>query len=109
MMKPDAILLNTARGAVVDIEALAAALENRSLGGAGIDVLPIEPPEVHTPLIRLWQAETNPAVNLILTPHVAFYSEASMSEMRVKAAAGVARVLRGEAPRNCVNLKHIRP
>lgn len=107
-MKRDAVLVNTARGAVADVDALAAALKNGTIAGAGIDVLPIEPPDVHMPLIRLWQGEHHPPVNLILTPHVAFYSEASMQEMRVKAAAGVAGVLRGEPPRNCVNFEYIR-
>ncbi len=109
-MKPDALLVNTARGAVVDVDALAEALEQGRLAGAGIDVLPTEPAEATTPLIRLWQrgqasaksASSRP-VNLIITPHSAFYSEEGLVEMRTKAAEEIARVLRGERPRNCVN------
>jgi len=54
-MKSRAVLINTARGAVVDVDALAHALEAGQLAGAGIDVLPVEPPSPESPLIRLWQ------------------------------------------------------
>ena len=106
-MKPTAILVNTSRGAVVDIDALAAALEAGRLGGAGIDVLPVEPPSAAIPLIRLWQQDRDPPLNLAITPHTAFYSEAGLIEMRTKAAREVGRVLRGEPPRNCVNLEFL--
>ena len=101
-MKPTALLINTARGATVDIAALAAALSEGRLAGAGIDVLPQEPPVATDPLIQLWQQE-DPVINLVITPHTAFYSDAGSVEMRTKAAQEVARVLRGEAPKNCVN------
>lgn len=65
-MKPDAILINTSRGAVVDTAALRDALREQRIGGAGIDVLPQEPPVDGDPLLE--QA----LPNLILTPHVAW-------------------------------------
>jgi D-3-phosphoglycerate dehydrogenase/C-terminal binding protein len=102
-MKPTAILVNTARGAVVDVDALAEALEQGRLAGAGIDVLPGEPPESSLPLIRLWRQTRQPPVNLMITPHTAFYSEAAVEEIRVKAAREVGRVLRGLPPRNPVD------
>jgi glycerate dehydrogenase len=65
-MKPDAILINTARGGLVDGAALKAALAAGRLGGAGIDVLPQEPPADGDPLL-------DPAIpNLLITPHVAW-------------------------------------
>jgi D-3-phosphoglycerate dehydrogenase/C-terminal binding protein len=106
-MKPHSLLINTARGAVVDVEALAVALERGWIGGAGIDVLPVEPVPADSKLIRLWQRD-DPPVNLVMTPHTAFYSESGSLEMRVKAAQEVARVLRGEPPLNCVNSAFLR-
>jgi D-3-phosphoglycerate dehydrogenase/C-terminal binding protein len=99
-MRPHAILVNTARGAVVDTQALAAALTEKRLGGAGIDVLPFEPPTATEPLIKLWR-QADP-VNLVLTPHTAFYSESGLVEMREKGAREVARVLSGKPPKNVV-------
>jgi glycerate dehydrogenase len=65
-MKPDAVLINTARGALIDTRALADALQAGRLGGAGIDVLEREPPPADHPLLQ-------PGItNLILTPHVAW-------------------------------------
>lgn len=103
LMKSTAILVNTARGAVVDTDALAAALKEGQIAGAGIDVLPDEPATSDMPLIQLWQQDRQPPVNLIITPHTAFYSDAGLVEMREKAAQEIRRVLSGEMPKNCVN------
>jgi glycerate dehydrogenase len=66
LMKPDALLINTARGGLVDGHALGMALKAGRLGGAGIDVLPQEPPQPGEPLL-------DPAIpNLLLTPHIAW-------------------------------------
>lgn len=102
-MKPTACLINTARGAVVDTPALAEFLKAGKLAGAGIDVLPQEPPSIEDPLIELWQATEGPPVNLMITPHTAYYSDAGLLEIRAKSSAEVARVLRGEEPWNLVN------
>jgi glycerate dehydrogenase len=66
LMKPDALLINTARGALIDSEALAAALKAGRLGGAGIDVLPQEPPVEGDPLLD------SQIPNLLVTPHIAW-------------------------------------
>jgi glycerate dehydrogenase len=65
-MKRDAIVINTARGALIDQQALADALRTGKIGGAGIDVLPLEPPPADQPLLR------RDIPNLILTPHIAW-------------------------------------
>jgi glycerate dehydrogenase len=66
LMRPDALLINTARGGIVDEAALIAALRAGRLGGAGVDVLAIEPPRSGSPLLE------GPPPNLIVTPHVAW-------------------------------------
>ena len=102
-MKPSAILVNTARGAVVDTAALAAALRVGKIAGAGVDVLPAEPARADEPLIQLWRDADESNVNLILTPHTAFYSVEGLLEMRTKAAEEIVRALRGGKLINCVN------
>lgn len=102
-MKPNTILVNTARGAVVDVGALAVALREGRISGAGLDVLPTEPPTAADPLIALWREQVDRPVNLVLTPHTGFYSESGLVEMRIKAADEVARALAGRPLRNCVN------
>jgi len=106
-MKPHAILVNTARGKCVDTQALAEALKAGKIGGAGLDVLPDEPPDPDDLIVKLWQQE-DPPVNLLLTPHSAFYTEQSREEMRTKAALEVRRVLLGNKPRNVVNSEFLR-
>ncbi len=102
---PDrSLLVNTARGAVVDPLAILQGLEQGKLAGAGIDVLEQEPPADDHPLIRAWRDPQHPAHHrLILTPHAAFYSEEGLADMRLKGAQNVRRVLLGQAPRNVVN------
>jgi D-3-phosphoglycerate dehydrogenase len=94
-MKPTAFLINTSRGGIVDEQALAVALQEGRLGGAALDVLSTEPPPPDYPLRQ--------APNMILTPHLAFYSRESVIELQTKAAEEVARALKGEPPRSPVN------
>lgn len=94
-MRPGSLLVNTARGALVDIDALVAGLHAGRPGAAALDVLPHEP-EVPT-LLR--DAMEGPGgVDVIVTPHVAFSSTASVTELRVRATEDLLRVLRGEPP-----------
>jgi D-3-phosphoglycerate dehydrogenase/C-terminal binding protein len=102
-MKPGAILVNTARGAVVDTAALAVALRQGKIAGAGVDVLPTEPARADEPLIQVWREANETKINLILTPHTAFYSVEGLLEMRTKAAQEIVRALRGGKLVNCVN------
>lgn len=96
-MKRGALLVNTARGPLVDVEALVDALDAGQLAGAALDVLPQEPP---VPGLRLLERD-----DVILTPHIGFYSEESMVDLQTKAAEQVALVLSGKEPRYPVNLK----
>ena len=104
MMRADAILLNTARGPIVDTPALLAALREGHIAGAGLDVLPAEPATLKDPLVDAWQAD-DPLISgrLILSPHAAFYSPSSLIDLRTKSAKTAADYLRGGMLRNCVN------
>lgn len=93
-MPPGGLLVNVSRGGLVDTAALAEALHDGRLGGAALDVLEHEP-EVPTGL------RDHPGV--ILTPHVAFSSDASVTELRRRAAEEVVRVLRGQQPHHPCN------
>lgn len=98
-MKPTAFLINTARGPVVREAALVKALQAGWIAGAALDVVETEPlPPTH-PLMTLPQ--------VLLTPHVAFYSQESMQELQRKAAEEVARVLTGHAPHYAVPLPSV--
>ncbi len=104
LMRPGSLLVNTARGAVVEPEAILMGLESGRLAGAGIDVLEQEPPNDGHPLLRAWRDPTHPAhTRLILTPHAAFYSEEGLADMRRKGCENVRRVLLGEPARNVIN------
>ncbi|MCR0983806.1 C-terminal binding protein [Roseomonas populi] len=94
-MKPTAIIVNTSRGTLIDEVALAAALREGQIAGAGLDVFEAEPPAMDNPLRGL--------SNVILTDHAAWYSEDSIADLQSMSAQEVARVLRGEAPLNRVN------
>jgi glycerate dehydrogenase len=89
LMKSDALLINTARGALVDAQALAAALKAGRLGGAGIDVLSQEPPVDGNPLL-------DPGIpNLIVTPHIAWAAREARQRCLDEMAANIQDFLRG--------------
>jgi len=89
LMKPDALLINTARGALVDGAALARALSEGRLAGAGIDVLSQEPPTDGDPLL-------DPGIpNLILTPHIAWAAREARQRCIDEMAANIGDFLRG--------------
>lgn len=97
-------LVNTARGAVVDTNAIAPAIASGHLAGAGIDVLATEPPPDDDPLIAAWRDPSHPAHHRVLiNPHSAFFSEQGLLDMRTKGAEACRRALTGERIRNVVN------
>jgi D-3-phosphoglycerate dehydrogenase len=93
-MKPDAILINTSRGPLVQLDAVTSALREGRLGGAGLDVFDTEP---------LDPSRIEDVPNLIVTPHMAYYSEEALAESQRKAATQVIKVLTGEKPDYQVN------
>jgi D-3-phosphoglycerate dehydrogenase len=94
-MKPGAVLVNTARGGLVDQAALTRALRDRSLAGAGLDVLAHEPPAAGEALLAL--------DNVVVTPHAGFLSREALAAVQTQAADEVRRVLSGEPPLHPVN------
>jgi glycerate dehydrogenase len=94
LMKPSALLLNTARGALVNEADLAAALNVGRLAGAGLDVLTVEPPPASNPLLT--------AKNCIITPHVAWATRNARQRL-IEITAGNVRAFAAGTPRNVVN------
>ena len=95
-MKRNALLINTARAGLVDVEALERALEAGEIAGAGIDVAAPEPPPADAPLMRL---ATRP--NVIVTPHVGWASREAVQGLADQLVANVDAFARG-TPRNRV-------
>jgi len=94
-MKKTAYLINTSRGPLLNEKAFYQALREKWIAGAALDVIEKEPPEWENPLLKL--------NNLIVTPHISFYSEESYVELKTKIAKAVLAVLKGELPRAIVN------
>lgn len=94
-MKKHALIVNTARGAIIDKKALLRALKEKWIRGAALDVIEGEPPDQKEPLLSL--------DNILITPHRAYYSEEANMDCRRKAAMNVLRVLQGKLPLHIVN------
>jgi len=94
-MKPGSYFINTARGRIVDLSALDAALVSGHIAAAGLDVFEDEPLDPGHPILQ--------RSNLVATPHVAFYSERSIRRVASESIEEVIRVLKGERPLNLVN------
>jgi D-3-phosphoglycerate dehydrogenase len=94
-MERKPIVINTSRGPIVDEKALIEALEEGRVSGAGLDVLEKEPPDPQNPLLKM--------ENVILSPHVGFYSVESISELKRRTAENISAVLLGKWPKSVVN------
>ncbi len=95
LMKPSAILVNTARGPVVNVEDLAEALREKRIAGAGIDVYEFEPPSPDYELLGM--------DNVVLTPHLAWYSEEGGWDIRVMIVEDLKRCIEGKPPKSVLN------
>jgi len=94
-MKRTAFLINTARGGIVDLAALAEALQAKEIAGVGFDVLPQEPPAPGEALLAM--------ENVVLSPHVAWYSEDSIVDLQASVGRNVGMVCAGRKPGAIVN------
>ena len=103
-MKPGLILVNTARGGIIDLDAAYEGLKSGTIGALGLDVFPVEPPPADHPLLAAWRAREDWIEGRFLaSPHAAFYSPASLRELREKAAMTCLDYLRDGKLKNCVN------
>jgi len=99
LMKPTAYLINTARGGVVDEQALAQILRDKAIAGAAFDVLSAEPPAADNPLLALG--------NIILTPHTAALTNECTERVAHEASLGIADYLKGNTPKYVFNRERI--
>lgn len=107
-MQSHALLINTARGGLVDLDALDGALKHGRIAGAGIDVLPEEPPDPQHPLLQAFKRR-EPYVDgtFLLTPHAAWASAAGRADLRAKSARTIKDFLERGVLRNCVNRPYL--
>ncbi len=90
LMKPGAIVINTARGALIDYDALEAALASGQIGGAGLDVAPVEPPPPDSAILRLAKRS-----DVIVTPHAAWSSRQAIAALAKATGDNIAGYLAG--------------
>lgn len=95
LMNPGSYLINTARGALIDEDALVAMLEKEGIRGAGLDVYAVEPPSPDNPLLKL--------SNVVLTPHTSANSDEAFARMATMVCESIVQLLQGGQPENCVN------
>jgi D-3-phosphoglycerate dehydrogenase/C-terminal binding protein len=108
--KKGMVLINTARGAIVDLDALHDALRSGRVAAAGLDVLPNEPADPAHPLIHAWtRRERWLEGRLTLSPHAAFYSPDSLVDMRTRSVETVLACLATGSLVNCVNTEYLKP
>lgn len=95
LMKNTAYIINTARGPIIQEKALYKALKDRWIAGAGLDVYEKEPPDKDNPLFKL--------ENVVLTPHIAYYTQEAIWRLEMTAVEEAIRILQGQLPKNLVN------
>jgi C-terminal binding protein len=104
LLPQGAVVVNTARGPIIDIDALATLLKSGHLAGVGLDVVPVEPPVEPVPeLMRAYRArEAWTLGRLIITPHSAFFSPQAWDDIRSKSAETMRAALLGPRPQNVI-------
>lgn len=100
LMKPDAILINTARGAIIDESALLQALSEGWIAAAGLDAFDAEPPDPNDPLFKL--------DNVVVTPYIGGFSDESLENAWRLSLDTAIDLARGPWPRSCVN-RNVKP
>lgn len=106
--KQGIILINTARGKIVSLDAVYEGLMSGHISGFAADVLETEPPNPNHPLIKAYMNK-EPKIDghVLITPHIAFYTEESMRELRIKSAIQMLNAAKGIPLKNCINSKYL--
>ncbi len=105
-LKPDAVVVNTARGPIVDVDAVYESLKSGHLAAAGLDVVPVEPPVEPIPRLLAAYRAREPWLTgrLVVTPHAAYYSPQADHDTRVKAAETIRAALLSNEPKNVITV-----
>lgn len=107
--KKSLLLINTARGSIINLDDLYYALKNNQIGGAALDVLPKEPPDLSHPIIKAYMKNENWLNGrFTLTPHAAYYSPPGLEDLRSKAVNTAVDYLKNKNLRNCQNLDYLK-
>ena len=102
------LLINTARGSIINLDDLNYALKNNQIGGAALDVLPTEPPYLSHPIIKAYMKNENWLKGrFTLTPHAAYYSPPGLEDLRSKAVNTAIDYLKNKNLRNCQNINYL--
>jgi C-terminal binding protein len=104
LLRPGAVVVNTARGPIVDLDALLSLLRSGRIAAAGLDVLPVEPPVEPVPEILRAYREREPGLEgrLVITPHAAWFTPESEHDTRVKSAETMRAALLTNRPQNVI-------
>ena len=106
--KPNLVIVNTARGVIIDLNAAYEALKSEKIRAIGLDVLPKEPADNNHPLIKAWLNEKWAEGRIVLTPHSAFYSPTGLVFLREKALKTCIDHIEGVNTANCINTKFLK-
>ena len=106
--KPNLIIVNTARGVIIDLNAAYEALKSKKIRAIGLDVFPDEPADKNHPLVNAWLYEKWAKGKIIFTPHSAFYSPTGLVFLREKALKTCIDHLQGINTANCINIKYLK-
>ena len=107
LCKPNLTIINTARGAILNLDDIYTALKNKKLGCIGLDVFPDEPPNKNHPLVKAWLNEDWAKEKIIFTPHSAFFSPTGLIFLREKALKTCLDHLEDIKTANCVNAEYL--
>ena len=107
--KKSLLLINTARGGIINLDDLYDALKDEKIMGAALDVLPIEPPDLSHPIFHSYMKNENWIKGrFTISPHAAYYSPPGLEDLRSKAVRTAVEYIKSNNLRNCQNLDYLK-